>query len=435
MVRNMGTSRLPCTNRVCRAARIAVTLLAAATATSLVTACGSSSSTSSVASSSSAAASVSCGTPATTPPIDPDHALAALGPTYQANYDFYPQPVVPSPWAHWKPKRSSGWVVGFLLNPLLNPQQIQVENAVVATLKENPRVARVITAAPTTADVTTQIALFKQLLLDKPDIIIAETLAAPPFDPLITQAGREGIPTIAFAGTQNSPYAVNINTNAELSGVQVGTVLAKLMGGKGNLLDVRAVPGVSLFDQINDGVLASVHTCPGIKLVGTVVGQSVPGTAKSEVLQFLSTHPQPVNGVTEDGSMTIGIFSAFEQAGRPVPPVGDNIANVASLAWWEQHVSKGYRGVASMVNILEASDVDADVALRMLYGEGLKLNSIIYEQPIATNATLSKYVQPGYSVQSPEPFSIPLGLPTKQYLDGFFNNPKVGLTVTYKLDS
>ena len=81
-----------------------------------------------------------------------------------------------------------------------------------------------------------------------------------------------------------------------------------------------------------------------VNIVGTVTGSFDPTIAKTQVLTFLSSHPGTVNGVFQVSDMAPGIFSAFAQVGRKVPPVADIGAPAASLVYWKENESNGYKG-------------------------------------------------------------------------------------------
>ena len=66
--------------------------------------------------------------------------------------------------------------------------------------------------------------------------------------------------------------------------------------------------------------------------------------------------------------MAPGIFSAFAQVGRKVPPVDDIGAPAASLVYWKQHDKSGYKGSGVAIPAIKDGTYSMAVALAMLQG-------------------------------------------------------------------
>ena len=57
-----------------------------------------------------------------------------------------------------------------------------------------------------------------------------------------------------------------------------------------------------------------------MKTVGSIVGQFTPSVAKTQTLEFLSSHPAPVDAAIQTGGMATGIMQAFFRLGVMFPP-------------------------------------------------------------------------------------------------------------------
>src|SRR6266496_979031 len=140
---------------------------------------------------------------------------------------------------------------------------------------------------------------------------------------VIDQAAKQGVPVISIAGQSTDKNAINLQPNPTQLGYYGAAGLVKAMGGKkGNVLIVQAIPGLTYNTQVLESGKPVLAAC-GMKIVGTVAGAFDPATAKTAVLQFLASHPGKIDGVFQISGMAPGIISAFEQVGRPVPPVAD----------------------------------------------------------------------------------------------------------------
>ena len=151
---------------------------------------------------------------------------------------------------------------------------------------------------------------------------------------------------ISLLGQATSKYAVNLQPNPIQFGYYGAAGLLTNIGkGNANVLDVDGIPGLSIDTGINIGANAVFKACQ-TDIVGNLVGEFDPTIAKTQVLTFLSAHPGTVDGVFQVSDMAPGIFSAFSQVGRKVPPVDDIVrpGRIAGVLEGEQrHGIQGER--------------------------------------------------------------------------------------------
>jgi ribose transport system substrate-binding protein len=369
-----------------------------------------------------------CGGPIPTKaPMDPQGVIGKSSPAVQAAFNGYPVPVHPSPWAHFKPNHGPPWVIGWAWNELNayatgNRAGIDADFAIYHKLG---LVSSYIPTLTNQANGATQQA--QQILTDvqkKVDIIISALTSPTAINGSISAAAKANIPLISESGTSTDPHAVNVQGNPYLLGAQTATALVNIMHHKGNLFVVDGVPGLSIATFSLAAAKQVFAACPNIKIVGEVVGNFSQSVAKAATLQFLSTHPGTVDGVWEDSSMAQGVISAFEQAGRPVPPVADTSADLASLAYWLHHEKSGYKGTANGDPAQRMAEAVFDVSMRMLEGQGVKFTDIPIVPPIITAKNLSKWVPASWSENiSHTAEGPPNSWAPDKYLNQFFNKP------------
>jgi ribose transport system substrate-binding protein len=131
--------------------------------------------------------------------------------------------------------------------------------------------------------------------------------------------------------------------------------------------------------------------------------------------------------VFQVADMAPGIFSAFQQVGRTVPPVDDIGAPAASLVYWKQHVSSGYKGSGVAIPAIKDGTYSMAVALAMLQGDGVKITDVPFAPPVITPANLSQWIEPGWT-QSTTALGDgpPSAVPITALLDTYFNKkPKI----------
>ena len=394
------------------AALIVITTLA-------VAACGGSSA------STSSGASGSCGNVPTIAPHDPDNVLGALPANVRGWYNGYETPIYRSQWANWKPKHPAPYTVGIAFGPIINPFQTAIYNGIQTSLKQNQMVGKVIPlAAPSGSNIAQEVQNYNSLVQQGVDLIIAEPTSTASLADPIQAAAKQGIPTIMWINALDSRYAVNVSAN-DWGGAQALGSQLKHLNGKGSVLGVHGIPSTDV-DRFAFGMFKKmISACPNMKWAGEVVGNFTPPVVQSQVLQFLATHPQKIDLAVQTGVMAPAIIQAFKQAGRPVPSVFDGGAQKGSLAYWVQNMSSGYFGAGTVTGDNQWVDLASRTALRMLDGQGLKINTLVVQPVTLSSANAKQYVQSDWTLDTPGTVQgKPSDLPSDAVLNSFFTNGK-----------
>jgi len=400
-------------------------LLAAATACSS----SSSSSSSSAASSSSpagsasstssaAALSGSCGTIPNISYNDQSGLVSSLG-SYAQNYDGFDGTIYKSPWSTWK--GASGNVkVGILIDGLDNPYQTALEGSLESNLKAFGY--STIALAPSAASVTNQLQGYQTLLNDGVSMIIAQVQSPTAYNTLIDKAAKQGIPTIGVLNDIADANAVNVVPNSVLGGMKLAQFVVQQAQGKGLVMFIHGIAGVPIDTDTMNGANDVLKLCSGITTNESIVTQFQASIAKQQVLSYLNTHPQTVSGVITAGPFTSGVIEAFQQAGRTVPVVTNNGLDEGGLAYWVQHKSS-YNGVALANTPNGLAYATTQVAHMMLQGDGVKINTLSIDPPLATNANLTTYVtiDPSWTINSAGTATGPSNLyVSNSFIDAIF---------------
>ena len=361
-------------------------LLAAAAACSS----SSSSSTSTPAPGGTSAASALSGSCGTIPNIgytDKSGLVAGLG-SYAANYNGFNGTIYKSAWSTWKGK-TSGVKVGILIDGLTNPFQPVLESSLESDLKAYGY--STVALAPSSASVTNQLQGYQTLLNDHVDLIIAQVQSPTAYNSLIDKAAKQGIPTIGVLNQIADPNAINVVPNSVLGGAELAQFVVHQAQGKGLVMFLHGIPGVPIDTDTANGANAVLKECSGITTNESIVTQFAPPIAKQQMLSYLNTHTQPVAGVITAGPFTSGVIQAFLQAGKTVPPITNNGLDEGGLGYWIAHEST-FNGVALANTPNGLANATAQVAHKMLDGDGVKINTLSIAPPLATSSDLSKYV-------------------------------------------
>ena len=365
-----------------------------------------------------------CGTVPYIAPDAPAHVLSSLPSRYAADYTgFTDYPIVKSAWANWKPKKKSGFNIQIVWLPENNPVDNAELASVVSTLKASGKVKTIqVQQVTADTDVAGQLQQLQTAINRKPNLIIAIPISPASAAPLIDKAGKEGIPTVVPSIGVPGPYDVSVYTNVYLSTAATTADVARDAGGNGSFLAVQGVPGVPNNDDAVNAWTAVLKRCPNISIAGTVDGYYQSAATQAGVQQFLSTHPSPLSGIVQAGTMGTGIFAAYAQVGGTAPSMADTGATEGSLAYW--HANPNYKGAAVLLESGQAGKTAAGVAMRMLAGDGVKLNTLL-EQPfvVSTRKQLDAIWNSSWSLSSTTDVPPPAGTYfAPSYMDGFFNH-------------
>jgi ribose transport system substrate-binding protein len=397
-------------------------LIAAATACSSSSSSSSSSSAaasgSASATSSASALSGSCGTIPNIAYNDQSGLVSSLG-SYAANYDGFDGTIYKSPWSTWK--GASGNVkVGILIDGLDNPYQTALEDSLESGLKAFGY--STVALAPSAASVTDQLQGYQTLLNDGVTMIIAQVQSPTAYNSLIDKAAKEGIPTVGVLNDIADANAVNVVPNSVLGGMKLAQFVVQQAQGKGLIMFIHGIAGVPIDTDTMNGANDVLKLCSGVTTNESIVTQFQASIAKQQVLSYLNTHPQTVSGVITAGPFTSGVIQAFQQAGRTVPVVTNNGLDEGGLAYWVQHEST-YNGVALANTPNGLAYATVQVAHKMLEGDGVKINTLSIDPPLATNANLTKYVtiDPSWTINSAGTASGPSSLyVSNSFIDAIF---------------
>ena len=192
--------------------------------------------------------------------------------------------------------------------------------------------------------VSAQISQMIDLILRKPDVILLDAASLTALNGVVQKACAVGIIVVAFDSIASAPCAYKIDWDFANWQRPLMDGIAKLMGGKGNLIIVRGVRGSAPDKLMYEQQIETLKRYPNIKIVSTVYGMATSAVTQSAVSNILPSLP-PIAGVIGDGSY--GVAQAFEQFGgaysSKMPVIsGDGDANF--VHWWIQQKQKtGYK--------------------------------------------------------------------------------------------
>jgi ribose transport system substrate-binding protein len=358
-------------------------------------------------------------------PKDAQKALSGATATARSYYNGWPFPLQKSALGNWKPKGKAPYTVGILFDGLSNPFQAYVFNLMQKFLNRSPMIDKVIGVVSEAGNPTKEVQNYQSLVQQGADLIIVQPSSAPAFLPVVKDALKQGVATVAYINPLSDASAVSVGPNVYTSSGAAFAALLKQKGGKGNLLGVHGIR-VTPVDQSTWAIYKQLlSACPDVKLVGEIDGNFAPPAVRAAVLQFLATYPGQVDGVFHTAVMGPSIIGAFQQAGRSVPSVTAMAAQKGDLAYWADNAAKGYQTTGFAGGPTAITNLITRVTLRLLAGQGAKVSDIPWPQPQITPANYKQYAKEGWTLTTPGTVEQPRSTHwAEKDLDSLFNHPE-----------
>lgn len=245
-------------------------------------------------------------------------------------------------------------------------------------------------------DINTQVSQLNNQVSQGCQVIFTQPASSTGLCSAIDNAFKQNVLVITIVGPADCKNVINTSLND----YKVGYESAKWLGStvkKGNVLLVTGIPGATANEARVAGVKDALKEQSGVSIIGEVAGSWTPSTAKTEVLKFLSTHPQEIKGVWQAGLMMPATGDAFLQLGRDLPPITGLVGECSELAYWKKNgmSSTGYNQGGAPA-IYEAFYV----ANRMLAGGKPVSNLLLYPLPTIDDDNLNDWWTSDMTVNS-----------------------------------
>jgi ribose transport system substrate-binding protein len=268
-----------------------------------------------------------------------------------------------------------------------------------------------------TNDANQQISDIENFIEQKPDAIVIEPLGRAASTAVLKRAVDAGIPVVLCTnGIEGTDFTTRVDVDFYEVAYRSGEGLAKLMGGKGNLVVFNGIAGVDSTETWQKAALDAISKYPDIKIVATEYAQWNIATAKQKMEAIMAAHPQ-IDGVwAGGGEMALGAALAYEDAKKTAPPFAMvNVPNgFLRLADQYKYQFVGSPDPPSMskyclqtaVDILQGKPVNKFISLRTLMDGA---------DPY-TQADTSKWYVPELN----DDFIPPATVDVQKYIDGGF---------------
>ncbi len=189
-----------------------------------------------------------------------------------------------------------------------------------------------------------------ELILKGVDVLLVDAASETAVNGVIEKACKAGIIVISFNSIANAPCNYQLNFDFKgYKAIQAEAVM-KMLGGKGNIIQVRGVKGSAPDADMFASQEEVLKNYPDVKIVATVYGQATASVAQAAITNVLPSLPHVDAVLAQGGSDDVGIAQAFVQYGgeyKDHMPIIEGGGGTDFVAWWAaENAANGYQTVS-----------------------------------------------------------------------------------------
>lgn len=240
-------------------------------------------------------------------------------------------------------------------------------------------------------DATKQVNNIQQLVAQSPDAMVVVPMGSGIVGQL-NAAAQKGIPVVLCAGKLDNANVVStVVRSYDLQATLWADWIAKQIGGKGQIAMLSGIAGVPTAELQKAAALQAFKKYPGIQIVTQQYTDWSPTKAKTVAANLVSQYPN-LNAIWSDSAISdLGVVEAYQQAGKPVPPLTGDSSNA---------FLKGVQGSNVQFALSsfppEQSQQCLDTAVDILKGKTVP-SFVNVDSAVYTNQELSQYIRPNCS--------------------------------------
>ncbi len=170
-----------------------------------------------------------------------------------------------------------------------------------------------------------QVPQVEDLLSQNPDALILVPMGSAALSAPVERVMAAGVPVILCASTVDTDnFVTEVGTNLYRRGQADAEWLIKQLGGKGNIIQMDGIAGVSTAEIGKQAAKDTWAKNPGIKVLDAQYGNWSTAEAKKLMEQWIAKYGKDtkIDGIWANGAqMAMGIMSAYLDAKLPIPPI------------------------------------------------------------------------------------------------------------------
>lgn len=326
------------------------------------------------------------------------------------------------------------YLVYYSMSYIGNTWQAEAKNAIVAMSKTAAYRDKVeLRVQASGANAQRQTEQINAMIEAGADAIVAFPISPTALNGVIRNACSKKVVVVVVNGvTEPCAYVVKIDAAAQ--GAGAAKWLFDAIGGKGNVVQITGVPGVSYSEEYVKAVTDTAKAYPGIKITGTLVGMWDESTARVHLKEFLATHTwDDIDGiVAQTGCYTIALMQVEEKRypGKPIIPCVSDASNGERLQMLP--VDSGVEGALGRRGMSRGAGLFAAAySLKLAIGilEGQKAERTTFYQGVAITNDQVKLCKTGTAKEFAEGCNtMPPGIVPPDYVIDFWSpqTPELG---------
>lgn len=237
--------------------------------------------------------------------------------------------------------------------------------------------------------IETQLSQVDNLVTQKVDAVILNTVDFVGLGPAVDQVKGAGIPLVeVITFTKNENYDVFVGTDPKQSGIFMGEMLAEVLGGKGNVALLQGQIGHSAEITRGQGLQEALFDkYPDIKLITQQTANWNRDEAMRITEDWLQRFPEIDAIAAQNDEMAMGALQAVEAAGKDIVVMGiDGIPDALKA------VKEGRLAATVLDNVTAEGKRAVEVAVGLIQGEKFEKKELIDYVPV-TAKNVDEYLK------------------------------------------
>jgi ribose transport system substrate-binding protein len=212
-------------------------------------------------------------------------------------------------------EKAAKHVIGFSQCNLGEPWRVSMNADVAKRAKDFPDIE--IAYADAQQDNAKQVADVENFLRQKIDLLIISPNEARPLTPIVKKVFEQGIPVIVLdRAIEGDTYTTFIGADNRQIGKAAGEAIVKMLDGKGDVVEIKGLPGSPPARDRSEGFREAIAGSPGIKIVHDPVANWLREEAMAQMESALAAHEHIDLVYAHNDPMAMGAYLAAKAKGR-----------------------------------------------------------------------------------------------------------------------
>ena len=207
------------------------------------------------------------------------------------------------------------FLVGFSQSNLGEPWRVAMNADVAARAKAYPQME--IVFADAQQDNAKQVADVESFLRQGVNLLMISPNEAKPLTAIVRTAFQKGIPVVVIdRAVEGDDYTVFIGADNRRIGREAGAYIAELLKGKGDIVEIKGLPGSTPARDRSEGMREAIAAFPDIHIVHEPVANWLREEAMTQMEIALAAHEHIDLVYAHNDPMAVGAYLAAKAKGR-----------------------------------------------------------------------------------------------------------------------